>query len=402
MAALLLFVSSLLFADPAPKPASKPASEAIPAAALALPGPEGKVVAQVEKAVGDEQPNPKPADEKKGDDPKSVKPDEPLGPLSPPPKHSVPQTPAETVKAVVDKTDSIVKWSSEHGITIGVIILVMLILLALMRRISRRIANLLTLPTSSVSSSEERKQRVNTLSGVIDYVGTVVIYVVAVLMIMDEINVPVAPLLAGAGVVGLAIAFGAQSLIKDFFYGFLILFEGQYSVNDEVEIGSVIGKVERLTLRVTVVRDYQGFLHYIPNGQVTIVCNRSQGWSRSVVAIGIGYSSDLDRAMAAMEEVGNELRADLVYGDRIIGDPEIWGVDDLGDSAVSLKMAIKVKPGELHTIRRQLLKRIKKKFDELEIEIPFPQQVVHLSPPEGEPRDSDRNRPEPKGRDQLL
>ncbi|MDR2240260.1 MAG: mechanosensitive ion channel family protein [Zoogloeaceae bacterium] len=219
--------------------------------------------------------------------------------------------------------------------------------------------------------SAEDSRRVQTLSRVIRHVITIAVLVVTGIVILGEFGVSVAPVLGAAGIVGIALSFGAQSLVKDFFSGFFLLLENQIRVGDAVEAGGKSGVVEELTLRYLRLRDYAGNVHYVPNGAISVVTNKSLGFAYAVVNVGIGYGADIDRAAAVMRQVGDALRQDAAFGGRILAPIEIAGVDDLGESAVMIRCRIKVAPLEESAIRREYLRRIKLAFDKEGIEIPY-------------------------------
>src|SRR3972149_1936469 len=196
-------------------------------------------------------------------------------------------------------------------------------------------------------------------------------------MLLAEVGVNIIPLMGGAAVLGLAAALGGQNLLRDYFTGFMILMENQYAVNDVVKIGDVAGLVERITLRLTVLRSLDGRVHFIPNGHIVTVTNMTHGWSRALFDIGVAYKEDVDRVMQLLVELGKELRRDPDFRHMIMEQPEMLGVDQLGDSAVVIKYYIKTRPLMQWTVKREMLRRIKKKFDELGIEIPFPHRTLY-------------------------
>ncbi len=196
-------------------------------------------------------------------------------------------------------------------------------------------------------------------------------------MFLTELSVDVSVVVGSAAVLGLAVAFGAQNLIRDYFYGFVILLENQYRVGDVIAIGQVSGTVERVTLRITVLRGEDGTLNFIPNGQILTVGNKTHGWSRALFEIPIGYREDVDHVMDVLREIGQELRQTSGYELLIVDDPEMLGVDSLGDSAVIIKFLMKTQPTKQWKVKREMLRRIKKRFDELHIEIPLPQRTIH-------------------------
>ena len=224
----------------------------------------------------------------------------------------------------------------------------------------------------------EAVKRAETLGRVFRYMAAVAISLLAGMLVLAELGVSVAPILGAAGVVGLAVGFGAQSLVKDYFTGFFLLLENQIRQGDVVKLGEHAGLVEEVTLRYVRLRDYDGNVHYVPNGTISTVVNMSRGYAQAVVDIGVGYGEYLDRAMDVMREVGREMRADPAHADRIQGGLEIAGVDKWADSAVIIRARFRVAPLEQWTVRREFLLRLKRAFDANGIEIPFPQMRLHL------------------------
>jgi len=204
----------------------------------------------------------------------------------------------------------------------------------------------------------------------------------------------VAPILGAAGVVGLAVGFGAQSLVKDYFTGFFILLENQIRQGDVVKLGDHAGLVEEVTLRYVQLRDYDGNVHFVPNGTISTVVNMSRGYAQAVVDIGIGYGEDVDRVIEVMREVGAEMRADPVHASRILDSLDVAGVDKWGDSAVIIRARFRVAPLEQWNVKRDYLRRLKRAFDERGIEIPFPQRTLHIARRKAE-RDANPAAPKP-------
>jgi small-conductance mechanosensitive channel len=228
------------------------------------------------------------------------------------------------------------------------------------------------------TTKSEREKRAETLVRIINSAIRVFIYVIACFMILKEVGVDIAPLLAGVGIAGLAIGFGAQTLVKDFLTGFFILMENQYRVGDVVKIGDHAGLVESIKLRITILRDLEGVVHTIPNGEVQSVRNMTYGWSRVVLDIGVAYKENVDQVMDLLREVGRKMRAEEEYCSLMIEDPQILGVDDFGDSQVTIKMLAKTIPLKQWDVARELRRRIKHAFDEKGIEIPFPQRTLWM------------------------
>lgn len=232
--------------------------------------------------------------------------------------------------------------------------------------------------------NREDSQRIRTLSRVVRYTLTVVITVVAGLLILGEFGISVAPILGAAGVVGLAVGFGAQSLVKDYFTGFFLLLENQIRHGDVVEAGGKTGVVEELTLRYLRLRDYSGNVHFIPNGGISTVTNMSQGYAYAVIDAGVAYGEDLEHVITVMRNTGQGLRQDEGFAAKILEDIEIAGVDAWADSAVVIRCRFRVAPLEQWSVRREYLRRLKEAFDREGIEIPFPHLKIVYSPPASE------------------
>ncbi len=224
--------------------------------------------------------------------------------------------------------------------------------------------------------------RVETLARVFRNAAGVVIVLVAGMLVLGELGISVAPILATAGVAGIAIGFGAQSLVKNFLAGFFILFDDQVREGDVVQIAGIGGLVERVTLRYVKLRDLEGHVHYVPNGEITVVTNRTREFATAVIEVGIAYREDPDEAFAVMREVAEAMRADPAWKDRLAADLEILGVDKWGDSAVVLRARLRVVPPiQQWNVKREFLKRLKKAYDEHGIEIPFPHLTVYAGQP---------------------
>jgi small conductance mechanosensitive channel len=238
--------------------------------------------------------------------------------------------------------------------------------------------------TPALRESEEvaarSGQRIEVIARVMQSAVTFVVYLIAVFMILAELGVDLAPLLAGAGVAGLAIGFGAQSLVKDFFAGIFILLEDQYAVGDIVDLGEATGVVENVSLRTTRLRSVDGIVWHVPNGEILRVGNMSQHWSRALLDIEVAYDTDLTKAKRLIAEIAGAYAAEEPD---ILEQPEVWGVEQLAASAIVIRLVVKTTPSEQWRISRELRERIKRGFDEGGIEIPFPQQTVWTRTPEG-------------------
>ncbi|HID85788.1 MAG TPA: mechanosensitive ion channel family protein [Anaerolineae bacterium] len=226
----------------------------------------------------------------------------------------------------------------------------------------------------------EREQRARTLTRTLRSTGLVLIAFVAGTMILRELGMDIGPILAGAGIVGLAVGFGAQTLVRDVISGFFILLENQFNVGDSIQVGDLAGSVEKITLRATFLRDLQGTLHIVPNGEIRILSNRTRGWARALVNVGVAYEEEIDRALAVLERIGQELWGDEHYRPLLLEEPTVTGVEELGDSSVVVRIMARTQPGKQWDVARVLRKRIKETFEQEGIEMPYPRYEVRLWP----------------------
>ena len=243
-------------------------------------------------------------------------------------------------------------------------------------------ANLLTGETDAQRAQARAETLVSALSGL----ASTAIWTVAALLILGELNVSLGPLVAGAGIAGVALGFGAQSMVKDFLNGIFILTEDQMGVGDIVDLGDAVGTVETVTLRATTVRDVNGTVWHVPNGEILRVGNKSQHWSRALLDLTVAYDTDLREAQRIVKEVADDLAADEEWRDRVVGEPEVWGIQDLAADAVVIRLVIQTVAAEQYAIERDLRLRIKEAFDDAGIDIPFAQRTVwirDLDPPLG-------------------
>jgi small conductance mechanosensitive channel len=221
-----------------------------------------------------------------------------------------------------------------------------------------------------------RVQRAQTMGSLLKSIITGIITAIVVTMVLAEVNVNVAPIIASAGILGLALGFGAQSLVSDFLSGIFMIFEDQYGVGDVVDLGEASGTVEAVSLRVTRLRDVNGTVWYVRNGEIMRVGNMSQNWARTVLDIGVAYSEDLVKVRRVLQEVAHDLWEDEEFKGVIIEEPEVWGVEALSPDAVTVRVTLKTAPLEQWSVAREMRQRIKARFDYEGIEIPFPQRVV--------------------------
>ncbi len=223
----------------------------------------------------------------------------------------------------------------------------------------------------------EVEKRLNTLMGIVKKGVAIFIWTIFIMIFLKKINIDIAPLLAGAGIVGLAVGFGAQELVRDFITGFFILLENQIRTGDVAIINGTSGLVEKIELRTITLRDLSGTVHVFQNGKINTVSNMTKGWSAIVFDIGVAYKENLDRVMEIMSEVAEDLRQDQKFKSLILEPMEIFGLDSFGDSALVVKGRIKTKPIQQWVVGREYRKRLKEAFDKHKIEIPFPHRTIY-------------------------
>lgn len=228
------------------------------------------------------------------------------------------------------------------------------------------------------TQAERRTQRTSTLGAVLRSTASLIIYTIAIFMALGEFDVNLGPLIASAGIVGVAIGFGAQSLVRDFLSGIFMLIEDQYGVGDIIDVGDAAGVVEEVKLRITKIRDVNGTLWHVPNGEIHRVANKSQEWARTVLDIEVAYDTDLDHAMTVIKQVAVTVWEDALDHATVLEEPEIWGVEMFGASAIAIRLVLKVEPAEQWAVAREVRRRLKAAFDDAGIEIPFPQRVVWM------------------------
>lgn len=257
------------------------------------------------------------------------------------------------------------------------ILLVLLITLALWEAIATAIEYYLTQPGPD-GQPAPRSGRVRTLLPLLRRTVSIVLGVIAALIVLSELGLNIAPLLAGAGVIGLAVGFGAQTLVKDIITGVFILTEDTISVGDIVDLGGNAGVVEDISIRTIRLRDFDGIVHTIPYSEVTRIKNMTRGFAQAVIEVGVSYRENIDEVIAAMMKLAEEFRAEPEWDARILAPFEMVGVDALGDSAVIIKARFKVLPAQQWSVKREFLKRVKTRFDQLGIEVPFPHLTVYF------------------------
>ncbi|GBC87237.1 putative MscS family protein YkuT [bacterium HR12] len=240
----------------------------------------------------------------------------------------------------------------------------------LVRRFRRRLEG------SPNVTQELNVQRIATLTGALSTASVVLVWVVAALVVLDRLHVSLGPLIASAGVAGVALGFGAQAIVRDTLAGFFILLENQFGVGDVLELqttaGPVSGKVESLTLRVTSLRAFDGTLHIVPNGNIQVVSNKSRGWARAIVDVRVAYGEDVDRVRAVLERLFEEIRADEVLSDWIREGPSVLGIETLGEYAIVIRVIADTRPSKRWDTERILRERIAGRLDAEGIRVPLP------------------------------
>ena len=255
-------------------------------------------------------------------------------------------------------------------VEVGLIVAISIVAYQIIKRIIRRIVAR-EIEEDDPLVQRLKEQRAKTLGGLFTNVLLVVVSVITVLMILD-VFVSIGPLLASVSVIGLAISFGAQSLVKDVISGTFMLIEGQFGIGDVVRVGDTSGMVEKMTLRTTILRDLHGVVHVIPNGEITRVSNMTKTWSRAVIDVGVAYGEDVDKVIETLKNLVAEFHAEPAWGPLLVEAPEVPGVENLADSSVVVRVTAKTLPLKQWDVARELRRRIKNRFDAEGIEIPYP------------------------------
>lgn len=268
----------------------------------------------------------------------------------------------------------ITNWSLSNGVQIAITLILTLIAL----RATKIVSNRFIAMVMKQKDDPEFQKRTQTLGSIARYALIVAILVVATMIVLKEFGIEIGPLLAAAGIVGLAVGFGAQNLVKDVISGFFILLEDQVRVGDVVQIAGKGGVVEKIHLKTTILRDLAGNVHYVPNGQIDVVTNMTKEYSRYVFDIGVAYREDVDEVIEVIKEVDEGLRKDPAYKDDILEPIEVLGLDQFADSALIIKARTTTKPIKQWYVAREFNRRLKKKFNERDIEIPFPHITLYM------------------------
>jgi len=274
-------------------------------------------------------------------------------------------------------------WESFVRRDVPKIVLVLVVAIVLARLLKLTTRRLAELSRRETLPSALRAQQLRTLAGVLNSVGVAVIVFIAAMEILPLLGVNMGPLLASAGVAGLAIGFGAQTLVHDVINGFFILMENQYDVGDVVRIGGVAGTVESMTLRRTTLRDDTGAVHVVPNSQITIVSNLTRDWAQMALHISVDYRENSDRILELLKQVGADLRNDPQFAELLVADPQVPGIERVAGGEVDYLMLIKTRPGQQYAVSRELRRRIKECFQKNNVQSGSPARVYVLEQPPG-------------------
>jgi small-conductance mechanosensitive channel len=261
-----------------------------------------------------------------------------------------------------------------RGFRILVIVLVAWVFIRLMKALSRRIVE--RAQEDDHATQSEREKRAETLAQVVKFASQIFAVTIGTFMVLRELGLNITPLLTGAGIAGVALGLGSQSMVRDFLNGFFILMENQFRVGDTIRVNGCEGLVEKITLRTTMIRDIEGTLHIIPNGEIKAVSNLTYGWSRVKLDVAVSYHSDLDRVLAVLREVGEGLSRDEAQRKLLLEAPQVLGVEHLGESALTVRLLVKTLPQGQAEVARELRRRVKEAFDRSGFEAPYPHRVI--------------------------
>jgi len=279
----------------------------------------------------------------------------------------------------VDILNQILDWFINQLPSLVLLIVLLFVSLKLLRLVIRRLKKIFInhATKSEKIDTLEAEKRISTLMSILKGLGKIIIWSVFLMIFLKKLGVDIAPILAGAGILGLAIGFGAQELVRDFISGFFMILENQIRVGDYAIIDGTEGLVEKIQLRTLTLRDLSGVVHVFQNGKINSLSNMTKEWSAMVFKIGVAYKEDVDHVIRIMQKVGEKMTNDANYSEKILEPLLIMGLDKFDDSAVIIKARLKTIPGEQWALGREYRKRLKKEFDEKGIEIPFPHTTVY-------------------------
>ncbi|MEQ9618927.1 MAG: mechanosensitive ion channel family protein [Deltaproteobacteria bacterium] len=274
--------------------------------------------------------------------------------------------------------EKLLDWFITSGFRIVIILAGIYILLRVINKVINRLETKIAERNGDMVSALETERRLKTITSLLRHIVFIVLFGIAMVMILKEVGMDIGPIIAGAGILGLAVSFGAQNLVRDIISGFFIILEDQVRVGDIGVINGTAGTVEEINFRTIVIRDLEGTVHVYPNGAINELANKSKGWSRYVIDVGVAYKENVDNVMEVLREIGDELKEDKHFGALTMEPLDILGVDNFGASEIVIKCMIKTHPLKQWEVGRELRRRIKNKFDEKGIEIPFPHLSVYF------------------------
>ncbi len=278
-----------------------------------------------------------------------------------------------------DMARKLLTWTFTELPSILVLIGVFVVMLRMLKFLVKKVQNVAVnkVTRNEDIDTQEATKRIATISGIIHGVGRILLWTIFLLIFLSKININIGPILASAGIVGLAVGFGAQELVRDFISGFFMLLEDQLRTGDMAIINGTTGVVEKIELRTVTLRDSSGVVHIFQNGKINSLSNMTKEWSAIIIEVGVSYESDIDRVMELMRNVGNEMAATEAFGSMMLGSADVLGVEELADSAVVIKTVIKTRPMQQWTVKREYQRRIKLAFDKEGIEIPYPHISIY-------------------------
>src|SRR3972149_6092158 len=278
-----------------------------------------------------------------------------------------------------DFINNLITWLTTSGVRVVVVVMGAYVLLKLFSILIGRVEKMIVKKDKGeFFATLETEKRVKTLGSILRKGTFVALFIIALMMVLKEVGMDIVPIITGAGIVGLAVGFGAQNLVRDIISGFFLIMENQVRVGDVAIINGKGGLVEAIRLRTVVLRGLDGTVHIIPNGHITELSNMTKDFSFALLDVGVAYKEDTDRVVEVLKEVGTELQNDPGYSQNILGPLEVLGVDKFDDSAVIIKVRMKTVPIQQWAVGRELRRRIKKAFDQRGIEIPFPHVSVYF------------------------
>ncbi len=276
----------------------------------------------------------------------------------------------------------LVNWSTRAGVAFMRIILLLIVGWLAWRTLRRALQKLELIlahtDDRSINAQASAEQRAKTLTGLLRTITSVGLWMLIAVIGLDQLGLQIGPILAGAGIAGLAIGFGAQYIVRDVITGFFIVLENQLRLGDVAIINGTTGKVESITFRAIVLRDASGVVHVFPNGSINTLANMTMDWSATMISVGIGYNENIDEVMKVMRQTHEEMMEDPRFDASLIEPIEVFGADEFGDSAIIMKARIKTRPGDQWEVGREYRRRLKLEFDRLGIEIPYPQRTIHI------------------------